>query len=117
MTHIRNVSSASLGLAWRCAVMLVGVAILLGISSGRKSDPRQDEREPGPGGDTVRDEDGIQRVTLVVPEGETTARCVLRDRDGIELMCVYYGIGGLLYFNMPESSHEIASGSRARNGS
>ncbi len=75
-----GVATAALGLARKGALLLAGVAILLGLSSGRAPAPPGDARGPGTRGPlAARDEDGTLRLTLAVPEGRGYARCVVRD--------------------------------------
>jgi hypothetical protein len=95
---------------------LVGVAILLGMYSGRVPAPPGDVPEPGSRGLLARDEDGTLRLTLAVPDGESTARCVVRDKDGTALLSLCYGRGRSLMFELAESPTLRAAGYRLANG-
>src|SRR5690242_348277 len=86
MVKLRDVTAATIGLACRGAVPLVGVAILLGMCSRREPAPPADLLEPAPNGSLARDEWGTLCLTLAPPEGQTHARCVVLDEKGVELM-------------------------------
>src|SRR3954453_5906016 len=116
MVDLRHVASTALGLAWRGAVLLVGAAIILGTCSGREPAASRDYGEPGPGGALTRDEDGTPCLTLVVPEGDTNARCVIRDQYGKELMRLGSYSNGSLEYSVPESRSVRATGYRCSNG-
>jgi hypothetical protein len=116
MLNLRDVASATLGLAWRGAIALVGVAILLGTSSPRDPAPPGDLRGPGRTGGLAGRQDGKVCLTLAVPEGESHTWCIVQDEDGVELMSLYYDANGSLHFNLAESPTVGATGYRLANG-
>src|SRR5262249_25945500 len=96
MPRARGLATAA-ALAWRCVLPVVGGAVILGLLTRGEAVPPGGAAapDPRPGPVISRGEDDVARVTLSVPEGDTTSKIALLDEGGREVLMVnYYRDGG-----------------------
>jgi hypothetical protein len=125
-----RVASSVLGLAWRAvAAPVLGLALVLGVLSGRGTDPAVGAADTSQGpqavadGDEAGSTDGgravlrVDRGEVRVVTGDVMTTCLVRDARGRELAAVHLFRDGTFGFHLANDIPVQANGKLNRTGS
>jgi hypothetical protein len=117
MSRLNNAAAATLGLARTSAIPVAVIAILVGVFSTRDPAPPGGVPARGRERPIMREGDDTLRVTMNVPEGDITSRCVLQDEGKKELMSVCMYNDESWGFGFGNDAPVRTSGQRRKDGS
>jgi hypothetical protein len=119
MYCLRSAAATTLCLVRRSAVPVAVVAILVGMFSTRDQAPAPSGGMPARGRERpiMREGDETLRVTMSVPEGDITSRCILQDEAGKEFMMIYKYTDKSWGFGSGNDASVRTSGQHRKDGS